>query len=89
MVNYGDALLLSMVGFARLENSINPRLSWLIETKNQHGCWGLVVLAGSEVNCRHNIFSSSMFAGSPNDCLARDVCTITTVEDIDWPRICI
>ena len=52
---------------------------------NRHGCWGLVVLAGCDADCRYNIFSC-MYSGSTNDCLAWDICAASKiVEHDDWP----
>jgi hypothetical protein len=51
----------------------------------QHGCWGLVVLAGCDANCHYNIFSC-MYSGSSNDCLAWDISAASkVVEHDDWP----
>lgn len=53
--------------------------------RNRHGCWGLVVLAGCDADCRYNIFSC-VNSGSTNDCLGWDVCEASkVVEHSDWP----
>ena len=53
--------------------------------RNRHGCWGLVVLAGCDVNCKFNIFSCKN-SGSTNDCLAWDICAAKDiVEGPAWP----
>ena len=53
--------------------------------RNRHGCWGLVVLAGCDADCRFNIFSC-MNSGSTNDCLAWDLSSAhSVVEDPNWP----
>jgi hypothetical protein len=52
--------------------------------RNQHGCWGLVVLAGCDADCHYNIFSC-MYSGSTNASLAWDVCGASKiVEHDDW-----
>mgnify|MGYP003387012646 CR=1 FL=1 len=40
--------------------------------RNRHGCWGLVVLAGCDAQCRFTMWSCKN-SGSTNDCIAWDI----------------
>lgn len=53
----------------------------------QHGCWGLVVVAGCYDDCSFNILSC-MHSGETNDTLALISKASTFVEGDGRPEVC-
>lgn len=43
--------------------------------RNRKSCWGIVVLAGCDADCKFSMFSAN-YSGSTNDCLAWDMCAM-------------
>eukprot|EP01032_Pedospumella_encystans_P029721 gene29721-33555_t len=50
--------------------------------RNRHDCWGMVVLAGCDSNCRYSMFSC-IATGSTNDSLIWDMCNMKHIIETE------
>lgn len=71
---------------ARTRKPFQTEVGDVMAYRNRHDCWGLVVMAGCDADCRFTIFSCKA-SGSTNDALAWELCNMKQIiEGPSWPN---